>query len=322
MNQIEKDLLINKTFIDVCNGYSTDDNIFIKHLNILDFYKIQKLKNDSYNLAISKGIPKEIDKLETLIKNKIWLKSDEEFLKECSLMIEGLKDSKKNLLLPSQIKAKELEILEWENKYKEKLFQKDSLLGVTAEKIAEEKSSIYYIYFSLFKNKELSISYFENSSLDEIDLDEVSNIFERFNRITEHVSTENIKNAALYDTFLNLYHINDNVYEFYHRKTYELSYNQINFFHYLKYYSSILSELGNKIPNHFKNDPAKLENFYISYTNIEKHKNKNSSQNNLEFFGSTSEDSVIIGNQQTENDRIDEMLQRGEDVNVFSLIKN
>lgn len=312
------DLLINKVFIDITNGYSYSDSLFVKHLNIFDNYKIQLFKDESYKKGLEKGLPLESVRLSDLKKQDIWKDQDEEFLLECKTMIDGLDKSKKDLFLPSQIKQKEEEKKEWEQKYLIKLDEKNNLLGLTAEKYAEKKSFNYYIYNSLYTDENLKCPYFNFEKFNNLDEEELYDIILKFNEITSHINIQVIKKAALDSTFQSLYSINDNSYYFFEKKTASLTFYQTNFLSYLKYYSHILSEIQDKIPDNFKNDPDKLEQLYISIRNIDREKSKRNNSSNLEFFGTTEEDSKILGNN-SENDKIDEMLQRGENFNLIDI---
>ena len=176
------ELTISKVFIDIVNGYSKSDDVFVKHLGTFDNYNIQLVKKEAYDSAVKKGLPIEKNKLEDLRKQKIWLDEDNRELVEYKSMVDGLGQSRKNLFLPSQIKLKETEIKEWELKYYTKLNYKSELLGLTAEKYADRKSSNFYICYSLYKDKELKLPYFENWKFNELDDEELNSTILSFNK--------------------------------------------------------------------------------------------------------------------------------------------
>lgn len=303
------DDIISKVYVDIVNGYSktiiNKNTVYIKHFNIFSQIEIDEIRAEKLNLGLSKGLSTEKEKMASLKKKGIWTKQDDEDYISIKFELEGAKNTRKNMFLPSQIHDFDNLIKENEEKLRAKNHYKGELLGLTAEKYADKAASNFYICKSLFTDEKLQNSYLTTEYFNDIDDDELSEIINAYNEGIKYLEHDNIKKTALSTNFQTFYSLsNNNPYYLFGKFICSLTYYQTSLLSYAKYYSSILSELGNLINDKIKDDPDKLERFYLST------QNQNKTQGNkeaTEYFGGKEGDFVPTARDFKEA----EMLQKG-----------
>ena len=97
-------------FSEIVEGYSlTRSELFgdlkIKHINNYDSAKTDIKNNYYFEKAVSQGLPKREEKLEYLIKEKLWDPEKDKEADRLKEMLKGMNRTKSKLFLQAQIDA-------------------------------------------------------------------------------------------------------------------------------------------------------------------------------------------------------------------------
>lgn len=313
-----------KVFSDILYGYSegllNDRRVYIKHFSPIDEYELEKIKYQNFLAAVDKKIPTEQERLDILIKEKLWSKDKDREIAIKKNEIEGANLSKKNLFLISQINQREKEIKELQRNLDLITFERDTLIGLTAERYSEKIANNYFIYSSFYKNKELNDKLYAHNDFEDLDELDISELVSSFNSITDHLKIENIKKAALSNFFQSPYSLAENAYHFMGKPVSTFTYYQTSMISYGSYYKYILGELGDKVNDDYKNDPEKLEILYTSSKNIKLNKDKNLNKN-VEYFGVTPEDESVLNIDNNKADIEAKLLQEKGEITMDDMLK-
>ncbi len=232
--------------------------IFIKHLNSFDILEVDCYYEEAYQKAINSGIVSEKERLFFLEKENIWGKKEEESIKSLNETKEALVKSKIKCFIIQQKEQfqeaidktnKELKILE--NK-------KQTLIGLTAENYATKKSNEHYLYISLYKNN-LKDKYFSFEEFDNLEEEKLQKIIKYYNQKIDKYSTENLKQIAISNFFINSFCLaEDDTQKYYGKPIVDLTFYQTELFIHGKIFKSIFTENFDKIDKTILNDPDKI----------------------------------------------------------------
>jgi len=314
---MEKEDII-ELYVDIVNGFSplvVDNNaLFIKHFSSFEDGFISKIYKQKYNDAVKKGLLNNKDKLAVLFDKKIWGDAEELELTQAEFYLSSLKKSKSSAFIPSQIKSINEQIVEAELNVNIVLSKKDGFVGLTAEKYANQQSNNYYIYYSLFKDKETTVPAFSLGEFNDLDNKRLNNIIDYFNRKIRQFEESNLKRVALSSQFQNPYSLCNSAYEFLGKPLSRVSYYQNSLISYGHFYRSILRESEHTPPEDVANDPFKLEDWYNGLQNTEKLMNKYADkEGNVGIFGATQQDIIDMGlqNEAAPSDIFEQLGQKG-----------
>jgi len=267
--------ILRKIFCEITEG-STPSSLdgrlfFVKHLDQQDHYLIEQNKDEIYQKAKKGGLPTNEEAIQTLIENDIWSTEEEKDIEENENYLKNLSDTKKNLIIPSQIEEINKDIKEAEEKLNALKEKKNSMLTQTCEGYAETKNNDYMVYSSLYKDaecKEKMYSWDEFCSLTKI---QIGDIVQTYSEACGHLTLKNIKYLAISPIFTLYYNLAgaDNLYQFLKKPLYQLTFYQLNLLNYAKVLHSILQNIEG-IPESIQEDPDDLLDYAES-----KRKNKN-----------------------------------------------
>lgn len=317
--------VIHSVLRDIINGYSKveyrDDLIYIMHLGPIQEADIEKIKFEKYKEAISRGIPSYKEKLDFLIKDKLWSEEESLFIDQQKDMIRNMEATKKSLMFVSQIRSKEEEIKNAKNELNKKQYELDDMIGMTAEKFADKQCNSYYLYYSLYKDIDLKNQFFTKKEFEDLEDDEIYSLIGLFNQSTKYITDENIKKVALSSVIQNMFGLSNDPSLFLGKPICKFTYYQISLCSFAGYYKSILNEVGNNIDEECKNDPDKLEGLFISSRNMEKHKNKQSGESGTTtYFGATKEDAKALGDTD-DGDKMSKILSEKGELSMMDMIE-
>ena len=256
-----------KIFAEICEGFSktfyNGEIIYIKHLSHLDYVYFEDIQKQYEEDAKNKKLPNEAQKIDFLIKNNLWTKKKESEIEQLKDFISRLNDTKKKQILPSAIREYEIQIKQEQDKLNNIINEKYSLMGMTIESYAQRMVNDYYIINNIFKNKECTQLYFDKSSFEELNDEEVSEIIEIYNKSSNLFEEENLKQLALQDFYQSYYYLcNDNLKDFFGKPIVNLTFNQVKLGNFSKYYKALLESVDStKIPKESRYNPNKLENY-------------------------------------------------------------
>lgn len=304
-------------FIDILKGYSLSyyksNKLYFKHNTSFDSGEIDHLKQEFIEKAKRNGLPTESQKEEYLILENLWSKENNEKINKLKSDISTLKQTKSKLFKSDdinefnrQIDQKKLELITLAAERKD-------LLGFTVEDYANKKINEYYMFNSLFKDKDLKDRYFSEQEFDELENKDISEVLEIYNNINKNFIENNLKKIALSSYYLSLFNLCDeNAYNLYGKPIIYLTFYQMEVFGYARYFKNALSEAKHKPSDEYYEDPDKLIEWLESSKNVEEVLSKNeNNQKKTEGAIATS----IVGAKK------EDLAKIGKDENGISLHK-
>ena len=259
-------------FSEIVEGYSlTRSELFgdlkIKHINNYDSAKTDIKNNYYFEKAVSQGLPKREEKLEYLIKEKIWDPEKDKEADRLKEMLKGMNRTKSKLFLQAQIDAIKKDIVDNEIKLSNILAEKESVIGFTAEEYANRRINEYYMHISILDEEGKQL--FGENEFDELEQDQVNDIMRVYEKNNRKFKAEILKKISLADFFTNIFYLcEDNVFNFYGKPVIDLTFYQIEIYSYGRYFKSIIQNSEEKIPDHIVEDPDKLIEWAESSKNV------------------------------------------------------
>ena len=259
-------------FSEIVEGYSlTRSELFgdlkIKHINNYDSAKTDIKNNYYFEKAVSQGLPKREEKLEYLIKEKLWDPEKDKEADRLKEMLKGMNRTKSKLFLQAQIDAIKKDIVDNEIKLSNILTEKESVIGFTAEEYANRRINEYYMHISILGEEGKQL--FGENEFDELEQDQVNDIMQVYEKNNRKFKAEILKKISLADFFTNIFYLcEDNVFNFYGKPVIDLTFYQIEIYSYGRYFKSIIQNSEEKIPDHIVEDPDKLIEWAQSSKNV------------------------------------------------------
>ena len=259
-------------FSEIVEGYSlTRSELFgdlkIKHINNYDSAKTDIKNNYYFEKAVSQGLPKREEKLEYLIKEKLWDPEKDKEADRLKEMLKGMNRTKSKLFLQAQIDAIKKDIADNEIKLSNILAEKESVIGFTAEEYANRRINEYYMHISILDEEGKQL--FGENEFDELEQDQVNDIMRVYEKNNRKFKAEILKKISLADFFTNIFYLcEDNVFNFYGKPVIDLTFYQIEIYSYGRYFKSIIQNSEEKIPDHIVEDPDKLIEWAESSKNV------------------------------------------------------
>jgi len=259
-------------FSEIVEGYSlTRSELFgdlkIKHINNYDSAKTDIKNNYYFEKAVSQGLPKREEKLEYLIKEKLWDPEKDKEADRLKEMLKGMNRTKSKLFLQAQIDAIKKDIVDNEIKLSNILAEKESVIGFTAEEYANRRINEYYMHISVLDEEGKQL--FGENEFDELEQDQVNDIMRVYEKNNRKFKAEILKKISLADFFTNIFYLcEDNVFNFYGKPVIDLTFYQIEIYSYGRYFKSIIQNSEEKIPDHIVEDPDKLIEWAESSKNV------------------------------------------------------
>ena len=304
-------------FIDILKGYSLSyyksNKLYFKHNTSFDSGEIDHLKQEFIEKAKRNGLPTEDQKEEYLISENIWSKQSNEKIKKLKSDISSLRQTKSKLFKSEDINEFNRQIDQKKLELMTLTVERKDLLGFTVEDYANKKINEYYMFNSLFKDKNLKDRYFSEQEFDELENKDISEILTIYNDINKNFVETNLKKIALSSYYLSLFNLCDeNAYNLYGKPIIYLTFYQMEVFGYARYFKNALSEAKHKPSDEYYEDPDKLIEWLESSKNVEEVLSKNeNNQKKTEGAIATS----IVGAKK------EDLAKIGKDENGISLHK-
>jgi hypothetical protein len=320
-------------FVDILKGYTIayykNNKLYFKHNTSIDSGDIDHIKQDFIEKAKKNGLPTEEQKEEYLINEKLWSKEKNEEIKKIKFYISGLKQTKSKLFKNEDIDHVNKQINEENIKLFTLIAERKDLLGFTVEDYANKKINEYYMFNSLFRDKDLKHKFFSEEEFDELENKDLSEILEIYNNLNKDYIDKNLKKIALSSYYLSLFNLSDdNPYYMYGKPIVYLTFYQIEIFGYARYFKNALSEAKHKPPDEYYEDPDKLIEWLESSKNVEEMLNKNeNNQKKTEgaiatsIVGAKKEDLAKIGKDENSVSLHKEAERKGGTLSMEDLMK-
>lgn len=320
-------------FIDILKGYSLSyyksNKLYFKHNTSFDSGEIDHLKQEFIEKAKRNGLPTEDQKEEYLISENIWSKESNEKIKKLKSDISTLRQTKSKLFKSDDINEFNKKIDEKKLELITLTVERKDLLGFTVEDYANKKINEYYMFNSLFKDKNLKDRYFSEQEFDELENKDISEILTIYNDINKNFVETNLKKISLSSYYLSLFNLCDeNAYNLYGKPIVYLTFYQMEIFGYARYFKNALSEAKHKPANEYYEDPEKLIEWLESSKNVEEVLTK--SENSLSktegaiatsIVGAKKEDLAKIGKDENNVSLHKEAQKKGGVLSMEDLMK-
>jgi hypothetical protein len=288
-------------FSEIIEGYSfVPSKLFgdlkIKHINNFDAAKTDIKNHYYFEKAVSQGLEKREDKIDYLIKEKLWDPEKDKQAKRLEDMLKGMRKTKSKLFLQTQIDSINKDIEKNELELNTILSEKETIIGFTAEEYAQRRINEYYMYISILDENGNRL--FKEDEFQELDEEQVAEIMTVYSKNNEKFKAEVLKKIALADFFTNIFYLcDDNVFNFYGKPVINLTFYQIEIYSYGRYFKSLIQNSEDKIPDHIVEDPDKLIEWAQSSKNVKEVLEKNSGEEAgaSSIMGATKEDLAKAG---------------------------
>ena len=286
--------LVGEAFDGYTEALFNDSYIYIKHISIRDQRYLHKYYEKYKELALSRGLELEKDRISYVLEEEIW--DAESDLKIASLEkeVDNLKISVKHLNLRSQRETLEKTIFERSQELYKLKSDRSEVIGQTAEDYATSRSSDEILRFLIFKNKELTEHLYSEEEFGELETWEILKLTQLQNDITERISDDNLQKAVLRPFFSMYLSLCEDCGSFYRKPITELTIYQLRVTLFGRMFHNIF-QYTEDIPDDYRQDPEKL----IAYSSS---KNQSSSSTGIRddasgsvLFGATKEDVEDVG---------------------------
>lgn len=317
-----------QSFSEILVGYSNCfskefGEFYIKHLNNLDISEINYHSEFYLKEIKQKNIPTFEDKLKTIINDGTWKQDEENKLKDYKSLIFTYEQNKSNQHLKSQRDMWIGEIEKLEKEIKELEYKREYLLGDYAEKFSNKKHNELHVLYSFYKEKELKNKLFSINEFENLEHEQVKELFGLFSDYINRFNTEIFQKIALSPFFFNLFNLSsENAYHFYGKPIVQLSFYQIEVYSWAGKFRNDLSNYPH-IPPEIMSNPDKL----IEYIELNNNYKKNFGDKEQEggggsLVGAKKEDYEMLGIKATGNTKLDEQLKKkGGKLSMADLLK-
>lgn len=313
---------------EVFDGYSEVDfmgrQMFIKHFSVRDQRHIQRVYEKYKNTAINRGVETEAQILKRLKDDGIWLEEDDLKIEMLLSEIKNLKNTQKNLFIPSQreamqkdIREKNIEIFQLEKNRRE-------IVGQTAEGYASSRSSQEMLKYFIFDGPDLKNKILTDEEFDELDDNDFLKLNSIHSDVMSKMSEENLQHAVLRPFFGMYLSQCENIGTFYGKPVIDLSAYQMKLALFAKMFFNIFQHVDD-IPDNIRDDPEKLLMF------SESQRNKGSSKKFIKddadataIFGANREDMKSLASDKDANAVVslsEELKKSGGKLNMEQIIK-
>ena len=269
---------------------------FVKHFAHEDQTDLELHYDSVFEKAKSKGLPTEEETMKLLMEQDLWTNQDESEYASYKKYIKGLQQTKKNLIIPSQIENIEKDIKEAAKKLNKKEEERSSMLTETCESYARNKSNDYSIYLSFHKDKECKEKLFSIEEYETLSKNQLMEWFGAYTEAIKDISIENIKYLSISNIFGIYYNILgvNQLNKFFTKPIYELSFYQLNLLNYAKVLNSIIENVE-KIPESIKKHPDKLLDYAEAKSKNKDVVEKSKDKQGFSVVGATKKDMGEMG---------------------------
>jgi len=320
-NQPPEDSTLRKVLTDVIQGYSSLEHkgelAFVKHFGSKEQQELEVHYENTYKKAQDYGLPTKKEALQFIKDEGLWSDEEENELNSNKSYLKNLKDTKKNLVIPSQIVGIKKDIEEVEEKIFTAKSKRNSLISETCERYAQNKSNDYSIYISFYKDEKCTEKLFNDNEFDELTKQEISEWFSAYLNVTDHLSINNIKYLSISNIFSMYYNLlgANNLYKMIEKPVYDFSFYQLNLLNYAKVLHSII-ENHEKIPEHIKKDPDELLNYAESASKNKNMVNKSRDRQGYSVVGASNEDMKQMGVQDEASVSLHDLAKKGGSLTI------
>ena len=315
--------VIGEIFDGYTETYFRGQPVYLKHVSIRDQRYIHKYYDRYKNLALSKGLETEEDRLAYIIKEGIWSDKDDAQIEMLRLQIERLKVTISQLPLPSQRQEMAQDVKDLENERLDLLMKRRALMGKTAEDYATSRSGDELLRFLLFEDSDLKEHVFTEEEFGDLETWEIAEINKIQGDLSERLEDGLIQKAILRPFFSMYLSLCENAGDFYGKPITELTVHQLRVVLYGRMFFNVFQHTDD-IPDNIKEDPDKLLAFAEAQRNQKSGKSKSGLRDDADasmVFGATKEDVKSLGAQQGNLRLAEEAEKHGGQLNMEQMMR-
>jgi len=277
--------------VEVFEGFSVLNSslgpIYIKHFHQLDTRKILGKRKLYIAEAEERGLLAEKSILKMLIEDDMWDDESEKEIQDKKKFIENLKTSLSKIVLPSKRKEHS-KLIDLEIKKLNKLsFEREKLVGLTAEKYAERKVNKDFFESLLFLDEEFKTSPFDD--LDYQDIETAKELADLEGQFFNRMNDGNISKAVLSPFFGPYMPYSEDVINMFGEPLKNLTAFQLKMISYSRSFLNIFKNSQKDVPDHIAKDPDLLIDFYNSQKTEKEGKSAGESDATT-YFGANKDD--------------------------------
>lgn len=280
--------------VEVFDGVTVLDSsfgpIYIKHFHQLDTRKILAKKRVYLFEAKQRGLMTEGESLDRLIEDEMWDLKSESKIQEKKKFIENLRNSLVKIQLPSQRENHKKLIQNEENKLAELSIERESLIGLTAEKYVDRKVNKEFFENITYLDDKFKKPAFED--IDYRDLQKTAEITKIENIFFTRMSDSNISTAVLSPFYAPYLAYAEDVLGMFGEPLKDLTAFQLKMLTYARSFLNIFKNSQKDIPEYIAKDPELLVEFYQAQKNEGNQRKTKASEGSggSTYFGANKED--------------------------------
>lgn len=309
--------------VEVFDGFSVLDSslgpIYVKHFHQLDTRKILGKRKLYIFQAEERGLLTEKSMLNMLFQDGMWDEESEKEIQDKKKFIENLKTSLSKIVLPSKRKEHSKLINLEIDKLNKLSFERENLVGLTAEKYAERKVNKDFFESLLFLDEKFKTSPFDD--LDYQDVETAKELADLEGQFFNRMNDGNISKAVLSPFFSPYMPYSEDVINMFGEPLKNLTAFQLKMISYARSFLNIFKNSQKDIPDHIAKDPDLLIDFYNSQKTEKEGKNTGESDATT-YFGANKDDiNHLKDNDQNAITLGDAIKKKGGSLNMKDMVE-
>jgi len=273
-------------------------DVKIKHFNNFDSAELD-IKNDFYyQKAINEGLPTRKQRIDYLLKEKIWTPEQNKEIVHLKSFIKGLKSSKSKVFLQTHIDQINTQLNENQLKLSQMELEKEDLIGFCAESYASRRINEHYMFNALCDSKNQRL--FTREEFEDLSESKLMEYIALYNKSTKKFKHETLQKISVSGFFTNLFYLCDNnAHVFFGKPLVELTFYQVELFGSGRYFKSLMEQADANVPEEIKDDPEKIVEWFDSTKSakevLEKSRNAGQDGSATTLVGATKQDLERLG---------------------------
>lgn len=291
---------LRRIYGEICRGYSETtwrgNPVYVAHLTTFGQTDIDAAQELAYEEAVARGVKTEKERLHWLEVNKIWTAKDETSLTHERVYVENLEKTYSKLTMKVQRDTVMKQLVEGRDKLSHLITRRYCAIGVTAERVAEQKVQYEYIRLSFYSDPDLENRIFANHDLRALSDEDSDDLLISYVDISDRFTHDNIRRIAVQHFFSNQFSLcGKAVHTFFDIPIVDLTIYQTNLLLWGRHYQSVFE--NHKVPPDIAGDPAKIDDYMNRSANAKAMMAKANAQEGgrVGIVGASAEDFQVLG---------------------------
>ncbi len=269
---------------------------YAKHFCFFDQINLDRIREDAFNKAKTKGLPTKEENLSNLNEQGLWTDKDESNWVSKKSYLETLKKTKAKLVVPSQAEGVQKQIDEVTQEVFEQEAKRTDLIGQTCESYANSILNAQTILGSLYADREMTELLIPKEDVDYVDNVDLGLLIACYNDSVKEITIDKVKKMSVSGFFTSYYALVEKtpLSLFNVKNACELTFYQLNLLSYAKVLRSIIRNTDP--PKHLIDDPDALLEWSEKGEKQRKVMEKaQSTDKSFSMVGATKEDYEALG---------------------------